>query len=177
MIRSIGWLTVLTIALVPALRGQRLETPRPPDAMAHASAWRNVQRTTWRQDVVHYGKWLAAGGVAAFTALAAGEHHKSSREWDALLAICRSADDACTLGADGRYQRADAEQLYQRSRAYDRRANKRLLGAQASLLLTAALFILDLRPEEGPENIPYSPLEVTASPAGDGAQVGVRIAF
>ena len=62
----------------------------------------DVQRTTWRRVTVHYGKWLTAGTAAAFTALAAREHQRSRHDWDALLAICRSADDACLLGADGR---------------------------------------------------------------------------
>jgi len=59
------------------------------------------------------------------------------------------AQDACALGQDGRYLRSDAEQLYQRSRAFDRRANRWLLGAQAGLLATTALFIIDLHPGKG----------------------------
>ena len=94
------------------------------------------------------------------------EHSHSRRDWNALLDICRSAQDACALGPDGRYVRSDAEQLYQRSRGYDRRANRWLIGAQVSLLTTTALFIIDLHPGEGPENIPFAPM-----------QVGMRIAF
>ena len=81
-------------------------------------------------------------------------------------AICRSTQDACALGPDGRYLRSDAELLYQRSRTFDRRANRWLLGAQASLLATTALFIIDLHPGAGPENIPFAPL-----------QVGMRVPF
>ena len=88
------------------------------------------------------------------------EHNQSQRAWNSLLDVCRSAQDACAVGSDGRYQRSDAEQLYQRSRAFDRRANRWLLGAQASILATTALFIIDLRPGAGPENIPLSPMRV-----------------
>jgi hypothetical protein len=127
---------------------------------------------------VHYGKWLTAGAVAAFTAMAAHEHSSSRREWNQLLDICRSADDACARGSDGRYLRTDAELLYQSALSYDRRANRRLLGAQASLLVTAAFFILDLRGRhDEPDNIPFVPLKVTVEPTGDGAAVGMRIAF
>jgi len=115
---------------------------------------------------VHNGKWLTAASVVALIVVAEREHSNSRREWNALLDICRSAQDACALGADGRYVRGDAEQLYQRSRAFDRRANRWLLGAQASLLATTALFIIDLHPGQGPENIPFAPL-----------QVGMRIPF
>lgn len=136
------------------------------------------QRASFARTAAHYGKWLTAGATVAFTLLAAHEHRYSDRDWNALLDICRSAEEACAVGGDGRYVRSDAELLYQRSRWYDRRANVRLLGAQASLLATAALFILDLHPgRDEPENIPFAPLRVTVEPTADGAQVGMRIAF
>jgi len=124
------------------------------------------QRESFGRAVVHNGKWLTAASVAALIMFAEREHNRSQRAWNSLLDICRSAQDACTLAPDGRYVRSDAEQLYQRSRTYDRRANHWLLGAQASLLATTALFIIDLHPGEGPDNIPLAPM-----------QVGVRIPF
>jgi len=144
-----------------------LEAQAPPPA----------PRTSWRQPVVHHGKWLTAGATVAFVVLAQREHGSSQRDWERLLTICRSADDACTQGPDGRYLRADAEQFYQRSRVFDRRANRRILGAQISLLATAALFIMDLRRRDGPENIPFSPLRVSLSPMAEGAAVEMRVAF
>ncbi len=131
-----------------------------------------------RQAAVHHGKWLTAGAAAALTVMAAREHGSSRRAWDALLAICRSTDNACVRGGDGRYLRSDAEALYQRSVYYDRRANRRLLGAQGSLLLTATLFILDLRGRaSGPDNIPFAPPRVTVEPTRDGAHVGLQLTF
>jgi hypothetical protein len=124
------------------------------------------QRASFGRAVVHNGKWLTAASVAALIMFAEREHNQSQRAWNSLLDICRSAQDGCALAPDGRYVRSDAEQLYQRSRAYDRRANHWLLGAQASLLATTALFIIDLHPGEGPDNIPLAPM-----------QVGVRIPF
>ena len=134
------------------------------------------QRESFRRAVVHNGKWLTAAGTAALTVFAAREHRQSRRNWDQLLTICRSADAACALGPDGRYLRSDAEQLYQRSRFFDHRANRWLLGAQASLLLTTALFIIDLHPGQGPDNIPF-PGGLAVTPLPNGAAVGVRIAF
>jgi hypothetical protein len=131
-----------------------------------------------RQGAVHYGKWLTAGVAVGFTAMAVHEHGFSRNNWDDLLAICRSADNACARGSDGRYLRGDAEFLYQRSIYYDRRANRRLLGAQGSLLVTAALFIIDLSGRnQDPDNIPFSPIRVSVEPTRDGAAVGMRIAF
>ena len=71
--------------------------------------------------------------------------------------------------------RLRAEQLYQLSRQYDRRANRYLLGAQGTLLLTTALFIIDLHPG-GPGNIPFSPLRVGIEPSSR-ARFGVELTF
>jgi hypothetical protein len=129
-----------------------------------------------RHTAVHYGKWLTASAAVAFTVMAAHEHRRSRGDWDDLLALCRASADACLRGGDGRYVRADAEALYQQSLYYDRRANRRLLGAQGSLLLTAALFILDLRGRNGgPDNIPFSPVRVTVE--GTRAAVGLELRF
>src|SRR5262245_40748610 len=125
-----------------------------------------AQRESFQRATVHYGKWLTALSSAALLMFAERQHSHSRRDWNALLDICRSTQDACALGPDGRYIRSDAEQLYQSSRTYDRRANRWLIGAEASLLATTALFIVDLGGGEGPENIPYPPV-----------QVGMRIRF
>jgi len=85
--------------------------------------------------------------------------------------------DACVVGADGRYLRGDAEALYQRSRVYDRRANRWLVGAQLSLIATTALFIIDLHPGDGPENIPFPANQIQVGPVGDGVGLGMRVAF
>ena len=131
-----------------------------------------------RHGAVHYGKWLTAGAAVAFTVMAAHEHSYSRHHWDELLTSCRSADDACARGSDGRYISPYAEGLYQQAMYYDRRANRRLLGAQTSLLVTAALFIIDLsgRNDE-PDNIPFRPLRVTATPTGGGAQLSLSYSF
>lgn len=135
-------------------------------------------RPGWQKPAVHYGKWLTAGAAVAFTVFAEREHRSSRRDWNALLAICRSSQSACDLGSDGRYLRSDAELLYERSLFYDRRANRRLVGAQLSLLATATLFILDLRGgNDGPDNIPFNGMRVTVEPTVDGARAGLQLRF
>ncbi len=170
MKRLIGLVAVLVSAAAPALRGQAI-CRRPSTLCADsrrqtADGAQTAQRASFGRAVVHNGKWLTAAGVAVLTMFAQREHNHSQQTWSALLAICRSAQDACALGPDGRYVRSDAEQLYQLSRAYDGRANRWLLGAQATLLVTTALFIVDLHPGDGPDNIPFAPL-----------QVGIRLPF
>ena len=166
MMRSIGFVAMLCCGAVPALGAQVICHQSSVVCSDNRRLMTDNQRASFQRAVVHTGKWLTAASVAALIMFAEREHTNSRREWNALLDVCRSAHDACALGPDGRYIRSDAEQLYQRSRAYDRRANRWLLGAQASLLATTALFIIDLHPGEGPGNIPFAPL-----------QVGMRIAF
>lgn len=139
-----------------------------------------TERSHWTRGLIHYGKWATAGAAVALTAMGAREHSRSKRHWDRLLDICRANNADCTLGPDGRYTNAVAEQEYQQALHFDRRANRRFLGGQVSLLATAALFIADLRgggSRQGPKNIPLAPLEVSAEPAGDAARVGLRFAF
>jgi hypothetical protein len=159
------WIWLAAAVCAPGAVTAQDSTPRRHDA-------------AWRRGVAHYGKWLTAGAAAAFTGLAAREHGHSRRVWTQLLDICRAADDACARAPDGRYVRTDAEALYQRALSYDRRANRRLVGAQASLLVAAVLFILDVRPGDGPENTPFAPLRVTVQPTSNGAAlVGLSLSF
>lgn len=159
-------LTALLAAVVPALSAQ--ETPATPPP-------RN-----WKENVVHYGKWTTAAAAVGLTILAAHEHDRANQSWNQLLTLCRADNAACQLRADGRYVDYQAELYYEQTLYYDHRARHRMLGAQVSVLTSAALFILDLRHHGGnPPNIPFngSRLQLTAEPLGDGARVGLRLAF
>jgi hypothetical protein len=174
MMRHVMGILVLVSGAVAPAAAQRLT---PSRHAASESSARVGAVASLRRDLPHYGKWLTAAGAAAFTVLASAEHRRSRRDWDALLEICRSAQDACVQGPDGRYLRGDAELLYQRSRVFDRRANRWLLGAQGSLLLTTALFIIDMRPGEGPDNIPFPSNHLDVGSTPDRVTVGLRFAF
>jgi hypothetical protein len=157
-------ITLALAGLVPALAAQERPAPAPPQS--------------WTRGAVHYGKWATAAVALGFTVLAARENRNADDNWQQLRELCQSVNAACQVRNDGRYVNATAEQLYQQTLYYDRRARSRLIVGQVSLLTTAALFILDLRNQRrGPPNIPFGGLEVTAEPAGDGARVGVRVPF
>jgi hypothetical protein len=126
--------------------------------------------------LVHYGKWAAAALAGTFTALGAREHASSNRAFNQLFDMCRANTAECALQANGTYQNAGAEQLFQSSLHFDSRARVRLLFGQASLLLCAGLFFADLRHHgNGPDNIPYHPAELTVEPQGKGARIGLRL--
>jgi len=146
--------------------------PRPTFHVASRSRGTgNVGRAT-----VHWGKWLAAGSAVAFSVMGAHEHSRSNGEFSQLLTLCRANNDDCLLGTDGTYLNPAAEQLYQTSIHFDRRARLRLLAGQATLLVAAGLFIADLTHQaSGPENKPFAPLKVGLDRRTGGALVGVRL--
>jgi hypothetical protein len=159
-------LASLLAAIVPTLVAQ--ETPATPPPR------------TWKENVVHYGKWTTAAAAVGLTIMAAHEHDRANQSWNRLLALCRADNAACQLRSDGRYVEYQAELDYEQTLYYDHRARHRILGAQLSVLTSATLFILDLRHHGGnPPNIPFngSRLELTAEPRGDGARVGMRVNF
>jgi len=134
-------------------------------------------RPTWRHGVVHYGKWVAVAGAIGLTALAVREHNASTREWDQLLAICRTRSSDCATGSDGRYLDYPAELHYEKAIYYDHRARRRLIGGQLSLLTAAVLFLADLHPGRGPGNLPFPALDVTPKDGRGGARLAIRIPF
>ena len=173
---TIGLAMIGAAAGITPLAAQRLAAPQFAAASTAASAPPlAASHSTISGTLVHYGKWLTAAGAVALTVFAAEEHTQSRREWNALLAICRSSQDACLLAPDGTYQRNDAEALYQLSRRHDHKANEWLFAAQAALFTTTALFIIDLHPG-GPDNIPY-PSEIRIGGLESGAGVEMRYAF
>jgi len=183
MMRATSALVAVVLCAPGLLRAQGDSVPRRhvgtlPASAAVARVASLGQRATFQRVVVHYGKWLVAGGAVAFTVMGAHEHSSSNREFGALLSMCRADNTDCLLGPDGRYLNATAEQLYQSSIHFDRRARVRLLAGQATLLVAAGLFIADLAHHaSGPGNKPFSPLEVSGDVRTGGARVGVRLTF
>ena len=165
------------LALLTPMRLFAQESDSVPRPTSHVPS---RSRGTWnvRRATVHWGKWLAAGGAVAFTVMGAHEHAHSNRVFNQLLALCRSDNANCLLGANGTYIDPTAEQLYQSSIHFDRRARLRLMAGQATLLVAAGLFIADLtRHAGGPVNKPFAPLKVAVDERTGGALVGVRIDF
>lgn len=128
--------------------------------------------------LVHYGKWAAAALAVTFTVLGAREHSKSDQVFGDLLALCRADNANCLLGSDGSYRDATAENLYQTSVAFDRRARTRLVAGQVSLLLCAGLFLADLsRHARGPGNVPFHGIQLWVDPRAGSARIGLRTAL
>jgi hypothetical protein len=125
---------------------------------------------------VKYGKWVLLAGSIGMHALAVRAHDRADNVFDALEAQCGDVHQRCELGPDGRYADPAIEDLYQTSLRYDRRARRWLIGGEAALAGTAALFIWELtRPKTRPDNIPFEPEVRTMSSGRTG--IGLKMAF
>lgn len=124
--------------------------------------------------LVKYGKWAVLAGSVGLNYLALRSHNRADDAFNALKAVCIDRS-RCDLGPDGSYLDPESENLYQSSLRYDRIARGWLLGGEAALAGSAALFVWELtRPKGRPGNIPFEP-EVRSMRWGTG--LGLRVPF
>ncbi len=144
--------------------------PAPPLALAQNDSappapYRIAPAVTW-------GKWAAAAVAVGSTVLGIRQHNAGNNAYADLVMYCGEVI-TCSIGPDGRYVDAWAEATYQQVVRDDRSARAWLIVGQVAAVGTAVLFILELKHETGPPNIPYSGLMVESE---DGVtRVGVRI--
>lgn len=131
------------------------------------------------QRVAGPGKWVTGVASVALIAFAVREHERSNESWDDLVAICQADNARCEVAPDGTYYDFEAERLYQESQYYDRRAQRRILGGQAALVITGALLIVDLSVRrDGTNNVPFDPDQAYVAPAkGGGVLLGLKVSF
>ena len=113
-------------------------------------------------------KWTLLAASVTMGLWAYRESNRADDAYAELRRLCEADQSRCTL-ANGAYPDAQAEALYEASNTGDRRARVALLAGQATLLGSAAFFIVDLRHGGPPENIPYDP------PARTGAAARLRV--
>jgi hypothetical protein len=125
---------------------------------------------------VKYGKWVVLAGSIGMHYLALQAHNQAEETFDVLESSCGVDQQRCNLGPTGTYTDPEIENLYQITLQYDSRARLWLVGGEAALAGTAALFVWELtRPKGRPDNIPFEP-EVRSLRAG-GTGLGLRLAF
>jgi hypothetical protein len=121
---------------------------------------------------IKWGKWAVAIAAVGSTALGIHQHNAGNNAYRALVLYCGQAI-TCAIGPDGRYRDARAEATYQQVVRDDRSARAWLVFGQVAALGSAVLFILELRHETGPPNVPFSGLMVES--AAGVTRVGYRI--
>lgn len=121
---------------------------------------------------IRYGKWAAAAVAVGFTAMGIRTHQEADDDFRALADYCK-AQGACALGTDGRYTDPVAEARYRDIVRGDRTARAWLISGQTAIVGSAILFVLELKRERGPRNIPYSGLVI--EPGAFGTRIGLRL--
>jgi hypothetical protein len=154
-------------------------TPLPAQSAPPEVAPRPPSGRSFIQRAAGPGKWVAGAAAITLIALSVKENDRSEQSWDALLARCREDNERCEVGADGTYRDVEAERLYQESLYYDRRAQRRLVGGQAALILAGTFLIVDLSVRrEGTRNKPFDPDQAYVAPAkGGGVLLGMRLRY
>lgn len=155
--RRAGWAAVAALVLASPLAAQ---APRPPGPAPRAAP------------TIRYGKWTLAALAVGLTGLGIRSHSAAEADFRELAAWCRQGG-RCAGGPDGRYLDPSAETRYQRVINDDRAARAWLIGGQVALIGSAILFVMDLRHDRGPQNIPYVPLRVWRGP--EATHIGVSL--
>jgi hypothetical protein len=104
--------------------------------------------------VVKVAKWGLLGAAVGLGVFALRRSISAEDAYDELRALCLAGPTRCDHQA-GAYPDPDAERLYDRAQREDRSAQLGIYGGQAALLGSVALFIMDLRDDREPTNIPY----------------------
>jgi len=147
-----------------------LPTVRP----AEAAAQTDTGRTSWLVSFAGYGKWAALAGSVGLTTVAILRNRDADEIFDGLITLCSNAPLECVRGDGGTYQGPDAERLYQETLRLDRQARGWMIGGQVALAAAGVMFLIDLvSKDQGPKNIPFTPLEVFSG----SRTVGVRYRF
>jgi hypothetical protein len=131
-----------------------------------------VPRDVMTPPGIRYGKWAAAAVAVGFTAMGIRTHQEADDDFRALADYCK-AQGACALSTDGRYTDPVAEARYRDIVRGDRTARAWLISGQTAIVGSAILFVLELKRERGPRNIPYSGLVI--EPGAFGTRIGLRL--
>lgn len=124
-------------------------------------------------------KWTLAAAAAAAAGYGYYENRRADDRFERLEQTCVAEPERCDATLpDGSYADAELEAEFQAIRAMDRRARTGLLAGQIGVAASVVLFIIDLRQDSAPENIPYDPRRFEVGRSRDGGlSLRVNVAF
>jgi hypothetical protein len=127
---------------------------------------------------VAVAKWTAVAGAAAAAAYGFIRNDEADDLFHALERACQASPAVCVRREpNGSYSDPTLEALYQDVLAHDRASRYALLASQVGIAAGVVLFLLDLRSDERPPDIPYEPRRFEVGPAARGGlRLGVRVA-
>lgn len=140
-------LLVAVLLLAWAAGPAQAQQPVPP-------AWRPLR----------IAKWSAVTASAAAALFGFSNNRRADELFGQIEQVCVDHPDRCARLTGGAYADAALEQDYQRVRALDRRTSTALVASQVGIAASVVLFILDLRNQRPPDNVPYQPRRLRIAP-------------
>jgi hypothetical protein len=175
-VRRLSVALVAAAAMLPGARARAQMSELPARAIhRHAlevNAQEEVRPSALRP--LKIGKWLAAVGAAGAAVYGFVRNGEADDAFRTLEEACEASPQRCVLrNPGGSYADADFERLYQEVLGLDRKARNGLILSQVGVVTSVVLFLLDLRNDVPPPDIPYTPPRLNVAPTRDG---GVSLA-
>jgi hypothetical protein len=107
---------------------------------------------------IRVAKWATLVAALGSAAYGLSAQHTAGEKYDELELRCQAEPARCQhRNPDGSYTDPDLERLYQEALDRDRASKISLIGSQVGLAASVVLFMLDMRDDDTPRNIPYEP--------------------
>ncbi|HUF49960.1 MAG TPA: hypothetical protein VMN60_03945 [Longimicrobiales bacterium] len=149
-IMPLGLMLIIELATAAPVAAQLADTPAP-------DPWRPVR----------VAKWSTVGVAVGAALYGLANNQRADDAYEQLERLCQADRTRCaSRTAGGPYTDLVLEAEYQRIRVLDRRARTGLVVGQAAVAASVVLFILDLRNERAPPNIPFEPRVGAAEDGG-----------
>lgn len=168
----------LCLLLAPPAEAQQAQERFPgngAEAAEDAENGRLQNGAGWTP--VRIAKWSSVGVAVAAAGVGLVSHERAADRYDALEVTCREEPERCGERLPGgEFADEELERLFQDVVELDRRARLGLIVSQAGVAAAVVLFILDMRGDSGPDNVPYDPHRLQLGPNPDGGlDLSVRL--
>ena len=114
-------------------------------------------------------KWSTLAATAAAAAYGFRTNRAADREYEAIERLCDANRSACVRIPNGAYVDAALESRYQSVLSRDHSARTALVASQIGIAAAVIMFVVDLRDDRLPDNIPFEPRSLQLVPGRDGS--------
>lgn len=175
------YLLIVAALLVPGTA--RAQWAEPPRVAEHRSSADDLGTPSLQDGPTFTGlrvaKWTTLAASLGSAGWALWSNARADERYAELERTCVADPDRCaSRNADGSFSDLALEDAYQRVLRLDRNTRWAFVAGQVGVLASVALFVLDMRGDDEPTVIPYTPSALRVAPAVDGGvSVGVRVPY
>jgi hypothetical protein len=178
MKRGLLLLIAVTSASAPPLAAPLAAQGGAPARFSSAApdeATTQLEQPSFRP--LRVAKWSSAVLTAAAAGFGLAAHSRADDLYRQLEEACAAEPGVCSERLpNGAYADPELEALYQDVLRHDSRARLLLVGSQIGVAATVIFFILDLREDTTPPNIPFDPQRLRLAPGSrGGVEVGLAV--